>query len=290
MRSDSETDMEITPFAEVAEQFPVIFFDSYGVLRNHRGPIPNAIPLVEKLMLAGKHVRVLTNNAARSPKAAAARMSDYGLHCISEDKVITSGATTRYFLEQKVKSGKVAYLGTANSADYIIGAGLEAIPISEVDFQRLDEIGAVAFLDDEGYDMNVDINLLINILRYCRVPVVVANTDLLYPTTANDVALATGSIARLAEYVLGRKFVKFGKPASQMFQMALDSVAMEMASVSPADILMVGDTLHTDILGGNTFGVSTALVLSGNTRPESAEMEIAASGIIPDFVCKSIGE
>ncbi|WP_116106018.1 HAD-IIA family hydrolase [Lewinella sp. IMCC34191] len=282
--------MDISSFADVAEQFPVIFFDSYGVLRNHRGPIPNAIQTVEKLMERGKHVRVLTNNAARSPQAAAVRMADYGIHCISEDKIITSGATTRHFLEQKVKKGKVAYLGTAASAEYIIGAGLEAIPISAVDFERLDEIGAVAFLDDEGYDMNVDINLLINILRKCQVPVVVANTDLLYPTTANDVALATGSIARLAEYVLGRKFVKFGKPASQMFQMALDSVALEMPEVCPADILMVGDTLHTDILGGNTYGVSTALVLSGNTRPESAETEIKSSGIIPDFVCKSVGE
>ena len=282
--------MQITPFAEVAARFPVIFFDSYGVLRNHRGPIPNAIQTVERLMEGGTHVRVLTNNAARSPQAAATRMADYGIHCISEDMIITSGATTRHFLEQKVKRGKVAYLGTPDSAAYIIGAGLEAIPISAVDFERLDEIGAVAFLDDEGYDMNVDINLLINILRKCRVPVVVANTDLLYPTTANDVALATGSIARLAEYVLGRKFVKFGKPASQMFQMALDSVALELPSVCPADILMVGDTLHTDILGGNTYGVSTALVLSGNTRPESAETEIASSGIIPDFVCKSIGE
>ena len=75
-----------------------------------------------------------------------------------------------------------------------------------------------------------------------------------------------------------------------MFQMALDSVAVEMPDICPGKILMVGDTLHTDILGGNTYGVATALVLSGNTRPESAGTEIAASGIIPDYVCASIGK
>jgi ribonucleotide monophosphatase NagD (HAD superfamily) len=105
-----------------------------------------------------------------------------------------------------------------------------------------------------------------------------------------NVALATGGIARLAEYVLGRQFAKFGKPASQMFQMGLDSVAQVFPEVSPRDILMVGDTLHTDILGGNSFGVSTALVLSGNTRADSVEMEIRTSGIIPDFLCQNIGE
>ncbi len=282
--------LKITPFPEVAAEFPVIFFDSYGVLRNHCGLIPGAFEMVDRLRRQGKHLRVLTNNAARSPAMAADRLAHYGLPGIAAEEIITSGATTRHFLEQKVKRGKVAYLGTPTSAAYIIGAGLEAIPISEVCFDRLDDIGAVAFLDDEGYDMNVDINRLINLLRHCQVPVVVANTDLLYPTTANEVALATGSIARLAEYVLGRKFVKFGKPASQMFQMALDSVARDLPDVSPADILMVGDTLHTDILGGNTYGVSTALVLSGNTRFESVETEIAASGIIPDYVCHSIGQ
>ena len=274
---------------DIAADYAVIFFDSYGVLRNHRGLIPGAVEAITRLRASGKHIRVLTNNAARNPAAAAERLAHYGLPGIPASEIITSGATTRHFLEQKVKAGKVAYLGTPASADYIIGAGLEAIPVAEVDFERLEEIRAVAFLDDEGYDMNTDVNRVINLLRRCRVPVVVANTDLLYPVAANEVALATGSIARLAEYVLGRRFVKFGKPTSQMFQMGLDSVAAQLPGVSPGDILMVGDTLHTDILGGNTFGVATVLVLSGNTRPDSAELEIESSGIIPDYICTSIG-
>ncbi len=281
--------MERRPFLDIAADYPVIFFDSYGVLRNHRGLIPGAVETITQLRAVGKHIRVLTNNAARNPAAAAERLAHYGLPGIPASEIITSGATTRHFLTQKVKAGKVAYLGTRASADYIIGAGLEAIPVAEVDFERLEEIRAVAFLDDEGYDMNTDVNRVINLLRRCRVPVVVANTDLLYPVAADEVALATGSIAKLAEYVLGRRFVKFGKPTSQMFQMGLDSVAAQLPGVSPGDILMVGDTLHTDILGGNTFGVATVLVLSGNTRPDSAELEIESSGIIPDYICTSIG-
>ena len=53
---------------------------------------------------------------------------------------------------------------------------------------------------------------------------------------------------------------------------------------------MVGDTLRTDILGGNKFGVKTMLVLSGNTREDNYEAQIQSTGIIPDFVCKSIME
>ncbi len=282
--------MHIDRFSEVSDRYKVIFLDSYGVLINHCGLIPGAVECIARLRAEGKHLRILTNNAARSAQAASRRLVKYGLSGFPPEEIITSGATTRQFLQQKVRSGKVAYLGTAAAAEYIIGAGLEAIPVSEVDMSRIDEIKAIAFLDDEGYDLNTDVNRVINLLRQSQAPVVVANTDLLYPVTANDVALATGSIARLAEYVLGRQFVKFGKPAMQMFQLGLESVGRELTDVHLSDILMVGDTLHTDILGGNSFGVDTALVLSGNTRRESAATEIQSSGIFPDYVCASIGE
>ncbi|MEL6276323.1 MAG: HAD-IIA family hydrolase [Bacteroidota bacterium] len=281
--------MELDAFSNIAKKYRVIFLDSYGVLRNYRGLIPGVAACVTRLRKEGKYLRVLTNNAARSPQAAAARYAHYGLMGIAPEEIITSGATTKHFLENKIGSGKVAYLGTTESAEYIIGAGLEPIPISEVDFSNLSELRAVAFLDDEGYDLNTDINRVINLLRQCQVPVVVANTDQLYPVSANDVALATGGIARLAEYVLNRRFVKFGKPATQMFQLAYDSVATEFPEISHKDVLMVGDTLHTDILGGNTFGIATALVLSGTTLRDRVATNIAASGIIPDYICSTIG-
>lgn len=53
---------------------------------------------------------------------------------------------------------------------------------------------------------------------------------------------------------------------------------------------MVGDTLDTDILGGNKFGVQTMLVLSGNTRGDKAQLQIQSKGIIPDYICKSVIE
>jgi ribonucleotide monophosphatase NagD (HAD superfamily) len=50
---------------------------------------------------------------------------------------------------------------------------------------------------------------------------------------------------------------------------------------------MVGDTLQTDIWGGNKFGLDTVLVLSGNTQPKDAENRIIATGIIPTYICDS---
>ena len=121
-----------------------------------------------------------------------------------EDRVISSGLLARDFLRAKVKTGKVAYLGKTDSAYYIESAGLKPIPLI-ADVQRTRTIGAVALLDDEGFDWQPDINRAINLLRHRTMPVVVANADKVYPTHGNDVAVAVGGIADLIESILGKQ-------------------------------------------------------------------------------------
>jgi HAD superfamily hydrolase (TIGR01450 family) len=150
-----------------------------------------------------------------------------------------------------------------------------------------DDISAFVFLDDEGFDWNYDINKVINLLRIKNIPVVVANSDKLYPVSPRDVAVGTGGIAKLVENILNRKFIHFGKPDSQMFMYAYNLI-QQHGEFGKHQILMVGDTLHTDILGGNKFGIDTALVLTGNTIETSVDTLVAATGIIPDYICKSI--
>jgi ribonucleotide monophosphatase NagD (HAD superfamily) len=73
-----------------------------------------------------------------------------------------------------------------------------------------------------------------------------------------------------------------------MFSHAFACAHDNVADLRKSDILMVGDTLETDILGANTFGLDTALVLSGNTRAEQAVMMIQAKGITPTYLCESV--
>jgi len=191
------------------------------------------------------------------------------------------------FFKTKITNGSaVAYLGTENSAHYIETAGLKTISIRDVDLDDLEHIESFAFLDDEGFDWNIDINKTINLLRKKNMSVVVANTDKNYPVSKNDIAVAIGGLADLVEEILGKQFIRFGKPDAQMFLLAYER-ALEDLKIKRNEILMVGDTLYTDIIGGNKFGLDTALVLSGNTLPEMAKIRIGSSGIIPTYVCES---
>jgi glycerol 3-phosphatase-2 len=50
----------------------------------------------------------------------------------------------------------------------------------------------------------------------------------------------------------------------------------------------VGDTLHTDILGGAAYGVKTALVTGhGLFANQNVPPYIAQSGIVPDYIMVS---
>jgi HAD superfamily hydrolase (TIGR01450 family) len=278
----------LSSFREVATQFRALFLDSYGVLKNFRGLIDGVQDILDLMAEKGIEFRVLTNDASRSPEQQAESFAHLGLSGIPAEKIITSGMMARNFLQLKIKGGKVAYLGTAKAAHYILQAQLESIPVSHVDFDKLDEIQALVFLDDEGFDWNFDINKTVNLIRKKNMPIIVANSDKLYPVNRNEVSIATGGIAKLVESIINKSFIHFGKPDTQMFNYAFEDLNKNGRQFRKEEILMVGDTLHTDILGGNKFGVKTALVLSGNTTAKDADLAIRSSGIIPDFICESI--
>jgi len=279
--------MRTKEFKSIVTRYKTVFFDAFGVLKNHKGIIPGIDKTFDFLDEQGIDYFILTNDSSRGPEDLANGYIRRGISSITPDKIISSGMLARDWLELKIKEGTVAYLGTRDSAHYIETAGLETLPIKNVDLENTDHIKCLVFLDDEGFDWNEDINKVINLLRKRNMPVVVANTDIHYPVSKNDVAVAVGGIADLVEEVLGKRFIRFGKPDAQMFMFAYEK-ACEKQPLKRNEILMVGDTLYTDIIGGNKFGMDTALVLSGNTLPEMAQVRITSTGIIPNYVCESV--
>lgn len=276
-----------TDFRTLIDRYEVILFDSYGVLKNYNGIIDGVEETLRYIQSNNKRYRILTNDASSAPERLSAKFEKAGI-TIQPHRFITSGMMARKFLLSKSIQGKVLYLGTEFSSEYITSAHKERISINEFEIGQADEIGCVVFLDDEGYDWNTDINKVINLLRRRTLPVIVANSDMIYPVSKNDVSIATGAIATLTESVLGRSFIRFGKPDVQMFIHSVEQLRRDDPNLKKKDILMVGDTLHTDILGGVKFGIDTALVLSGNTTERNVNVAIESTGICPDYVCDSI--
>ena len=81
----------------------------------------------------------------------------------------------------------------------------------------------------------------------------------------------------------------FGKPFADVYA----SMSARLAALGHTDgsrICMVGDTLHTDILGGHAAGWRTALVSDfGLFASLDASDCIRQSGIVPDWIMPTIG-
>lgn len=274
-------------FAKIAAGYSVILFDAYGVLKNSGGVLPGALEVLAKLTEDGKRLYVVTNDSSRSPEIMA-RTYTHPKHgvLIPGDRHVTSGLLTTEFLRSKVRAGRVAYLGKPSAAFYIESAGLIPVPVSQCEKDM--DVRALVLLDDEGFDWQPDMNRALNLLRHVNIPVVVANADPTYPVDSDHVAIAVGGLGDLMERILHKRFIRFGKPDALMYAYAYANACLQDPTLDKSKVLMVGDTLDTDILGGNKFGIDTVLVLSGNTRRETAEMEVRATGIIPDFICDSI--
>jgi HAD superfamily hydrolase (TIGR01450 family) len=260
----------IKSFKSIVTNYKAVFFDAFGVLKNHQGLIPGIIKTFEFLDQKGIKYYILTNDSSRSPEALAKWYQDRGVWQVTSDKILSSGMLAMEYFKVKVANGNaVAYLGTENSAHYIETAGLKTVAVRDIDLNDLDHIESFAFLDDEGFNWNDDINKTINLLRKKNMTVVVANTDINYPVSQNDISVAVGSLADMVEKIIGKMFIRFGKPDAQMFLLAFERALIDI-NVKRNEILMVGDTLYTDIIGGNKFGLDTVLVLSGNTLPDMA--------------------
>jgi HAD superfamily hydrolase (TIGR01450 family) len=279
--------MGLDDFKDVALKYKVIFFDAYGVLKNYKGMLPGVKEMFHFLQENNIAFYILTNDASRSPELLAKSYIDAGIAEINESKIISSGMLAREYIQNKVQKGRIAYLGTDASAHYIENEGLKTISIKDVDLENYIDISALVLLDDEGFDWNVDLIKALNLIRKKPIPVIVANTDGTYPVTRKDVAISVGAVGDMLETLARKTFIRFGKPDSQMFSFAFDFCAREH-NVNKNDILMVGDSLITDIIGGNKFGIDTCLVLTGNVQPDSYELMIRSYGIIPDYICESI--
>ena len=110
---------------------------------------------------------------------------------------------------------------------------------------------------------------------------IATNPDRTCPVSSGEIPDAAGMIGAI-EGVTGRQLDRLmGKPSETILD-----VATSRLDVDPADCLVIGDRLETDIEMGNRAGMTTVLVLTGVTD----RTEVENSTVQPDHVIDSLGD
>lgn len=259
---------------DIADDIDAFVLDSFGVLNVGEAAIPGAVDCLQKLRTRGKRLIVLTNAASYTRQTALARYHRLGFD-FAPDEVVSSRDVAVARLDTVLAD---AHWGAIAAPD----DRYEDIP-AQVDHWTGQDVDGFLFLSSASVDDQL-LHALSAALKQRNRPLVVANPDLVAPRESG-LSKEPGFYAHHLADALGIAPVFFGKPFGNAFQDARS----RLGDIPPHRIAMVGDTLHTDILGGAAAGVKTVLVRDhGLFAGYGTTSFIARSGIVPDYSCGAI--
>lgn len=269
-----ETSQHLAHLGEVAEYVDGFVLDAFGVLNVGATAVPGAIERLADLRKRGKKLCVLSNAASFTRLDALAKYQRLGFD-FSADEVITSRdvAVARM---NTIAPGAVWAALAAETDDF---CDLPAKVIDAVcEPEALEHADAILFLSSHRVTPQLHERLLSAMERKPR-PMIVANPDITAPFE-DGLSREPGLFAHDLMDRLGTELNWFGKPFAEGYDDILKHMEL------PAERLaMVGDTLHTDILGGCAAGLKTVLVSNhGIFGGHDVQPFIDQSGIVPDFI------
>jgi len=230
--------------------------DMDGVLYQGKRPLPAATEFITALQKAGTPFLFLTNNATRTPAEYVQRLDEMGI-AITEADVFTSAlATARYAKETWPPPRRALIVGVNGIRTAMQESGYELV-------ERAEEADLVisAMDTDATYARLAEATLAIR----AGAPWIQTNPDPTFPSE-RGIMPGAGSIQACLETATEQKPVVIGKPETGIFQQAL-----AILGTTPAETVMLGDRLETDILGGHRAGLKTICVLTGIASRAQAE-------------------
>ena len=231
--------------------------------------IDGAPEFLHKIEETGRSYVFLTNNSSKNAAVYVEKLHRMGLE-VGEDKIITSGQATIYYLQKYYSGAKVFLLGNQMLQEEFAQAGIileEGHP----------DIVVTAF------DTSLDYRKMCKVCDHVRagLPYLATHPDYNCPTETGFVpdvgaihAFIHASAFRYPDRIIG-------KPNGDIVDYLCTRVDVEREKIG-----MVGDRLYTDIAAGRNNGLKSILVLSGEATME----DVRKSDVLPHLIFDSVKE
>ena len=262
-------------------RFDAVLFDIDGTLVFGPRPLPGAVELVSLLRRDGTPFFFLTNDGDHTRKQKCSFLVRAGIE--AEEREVISCLSVLPELAQRngwargllFQAGRLGDTGNLRLTS---------------DPDRLDECAAV-LMGEGPYDWRTTWEALIGFFRsHPKRPFVVPNPDTCWPNASTGgFGIGAGGQARCIQLLLrdmgiGIEPIYLGKPFPAIYDYAVGRLGLADRS----RILCVGDSLSSDIRGANNAGMFSALMLTGITSAEQAEL--AHGEFRPRMVFSSIAQ
>lgn len=283
-------------------EYDTYLLDMWGVMHDGSAPYDGVLETIAQLKAQNKRLVILSNSSKRLSNSHK-MLKKLGFNIDDFEQIITSGEVSWRMMSGddslscnvwnvltdliENSSKRVFLFGSGdNDEEYIETAGWSLAPIEEADmilargtFTLNDGNGIVSKKIDgeEAYFAAHDKVLQVAADR--KIPMLVANPDRVRPDEgfppmpgaigdSYERALAGDS----RNVVIGETDLvrRIGKPHSEVYELAL-SRNVDTASNVDSSVLMVGDALETDIIGGKASAVESLWVVADGIHSEAVE-------------------
>jgi NagD protein len=211
---------------------------------------------------------LLTNDGNHSVEEKARFLNRYGFDFNPDEITSCTDGVKEVVAEQGLAGRLFFVVGDTGKPCSVERAGLRVTR----DIERLPECEGVV-VGEENYDWEPVINGVVNhLLKHPGQPLLVPNPDEYYPGKAGTIQIAAGGVARFIQRVVEVYGVKvkpryLGKPYQPIFEYNHHAMERRLGkTVKRERVLMVGDSLASDIRGANDFGYRSGLLLTGITK------------------------
>uniref|UniRef100_G3MT20 4-nitrophenylphosphatase n=1 Tax=Amblyomma maculatum TaxID=34609 RepID=G3MT20_AMBMU len=250
-------------------------------------------------LFQGKKVRFVTNNSSKSRHGYLSKMHQLKFEA-NIDEIITAPYCVVLYLKQRNFSGKIYLVGTTGLQQELNEAGFSTLPIGPdttapdwlkwcLDDVKL-ETGVKAVVC--GFDEHISFNKCLKAATYLKDSnclFIATNTDQTYPCSNHEIVVpGSGSMLAAVSTAAMRQPTVVGKPEQYM----VDCIKYVCPDLKPANTVMIGDRLNTDILMGRRAGMKTLLVGSGIHGLNDVRKLVSEGkhDELPDFYVPKLGD
>ncbi|QEK39812.1 TIGR01459 family HAD-type hydrolase [Candidatus Sneabacter namystus] len=254
---------KVLQITDLSKHYDAILFDVWGVILDETESIlPSVVDTINTL-IKEKYVYFVSNAPIQSNILAKFLLKE-GIN-VSADHVITSGQMSRDLLFDPEYQKSI--FGCTKSQVNIYRIHYDSPYRCLFDDLAVNYVEDIAMADlilvtVRSQKPEVECKEIVTLYKKAlqlNVPVLCVNPDL-HVRGKDGNAYCSGYFSNLYKEMGGRVFF-IGKPYPAIYNKVFISGGL---SKEKHKVLMVGDTLTTDIKGGIDVGISTALVLTGN--------------------------
>lgn len=236
--------------------------------------IEGAREFLDRIEESGRNYVFLTNNSSRNASVYVEKLHRMGLD-VEEEKIITSGQATIYYLQRHFPGKKVFLLGN---------------PLLQEEFRQ-----AGIHLEEEhpdvvvtAFDTSLDYRKMCMVCDHVRagLPYIATHPDYNCPTETGFIPDAGAIHAFIHASAFRYPDRIIGKPNGDIIEYLTMRVNKKRQGIDRKQIAMVGDRLYTDIAAGRNNGLQSILVLSGEATMEDVEK----SDVLPHLIFPSVKE